>query len=80
MKTGSNEKVKNSVTRSQRGLAALYLAAEIGNFVRDEDTGRMVERVDMVGGKYLSYGERGRVNGFMNLSEALDYIGLALKN
>lgn len=80
MKTGNNEKRKVTVTRSRRGLAALYLAAEVGNFVRDEDTGRMVERVDMVGGKYLSYNEHGCVNGFMNLSEALDYIGLALKN
>lgn len=80
MKTRNNEKRKVTAIRSLRGLTALYLAAEIGNFVRDEDTGRMVERVDMAGGKYLSYDEYSRVNGFMNLPEALDYIGLALKN
>lgn len=80
MKTRNNEKRKVTATRSRRGLTALYLAAEIGNFVRDEDTRRMVERVDMAGGKYLSYDECGRANGFMNLPEALDYIGLALKN
>lgn len=67
------------IIRHRRGLAALHLAAEVGNFVRDEDTGRTIERVDMVGGKYLSYDECGRANGFMNLSAALDYIGLALK-
>lgn len=65
--------------RKQRGLAAVHLAAEVGNFIRDEDTGRSVERVDMAGGKYLTYDEHKRVNGFMNLSDALDYLGLALK-
>lgn len=66
------------IIRHRRGLAALYLAAEVGNFVRDEDTGRTIERVDMAGGKYLSYDEHRDVNGFMNLPEALDYLGLAL--
>ncbi len=66
------------IIRHRRGLAALHLAAEVGNFVRDEDTGRTIERVDMAGGKYLSYDEHGDVNGLMNLPEALDYLGLAL--
>lgn len=33
----------------------------------------------MAGGKYLTYDEHKRVNGFMNLPDALDYLGLALK-
>ncbi len=65
--------------RKQRGLAAIHLAAEVGNFIRDEDTGRSTERVDMAGGKYLTCDEHKRVNGFMNLPDALDYLGLALK-
>ena len=72
-------KMEINIIRHRRGLAALYLAAEVGNFVRDEDTGRSVERVDMAGGKYLTYDEHKRVNGFMNLPDALDYLGLALK-
>ena len=75
----SKAAMKIAITRNRRQLAALYLAAEVGNFIRDEDTGRSVERVDMVGGKYLTYDEHKRVNGFMNLSDALDYLGLALK-
>lgn len=61
---------------SERGKAAKYLASEIGNYVVNEETGRKVERVDMVGGKYLCFDSNGNVDGFKNLSEALDYLGL----
>lgn len=59
-----------------RMIAAQYLMREVGNFIQNSETGRAVERVNMVGGVYLLYDENGQVDGFVTLSGALDYIGL----
>lgn len=48
----------------------------VGNFIKNEDTGRSVERVDMVGGKYLTFDKHGNVSGFKNFNECMKYIGL----
>lgn len=61
---------------TKRGMAAQHLAKQCGNYVSNDENGRRVERVDMVGGKYLAFDEHGRVSGFMPLSQALDFLGL----
>lgn len=47
----------------------------VGNFITNDDTKRTVERVDMVGGKYLAYGPGGYV-GFLNFNECMKYVGI----
>lgn len=47
-----------------------------GNFITNEDTGRTVERVDMVGGKYLTYDDDEGVAGFKNFNDCMKYVGI----
>jgi len=62
---------ENTISRT---TAARYLMAATGNCIWSDD-GKCVERVDMIGGTFLTYDELGNVNGFMNLSNALDFLG-----
>lgn len=48
----------------------------VGNFITNDDTGITVERVDMVGGKYLAYDKYGEPVGFMNFSDCMKCIGI----
>lgn len=57
-----------------RKKAYKYLQT-VGNFITNDDTCRTVERVDMVGGKYLAYDKDG-VQGFMNFNDCMKYVGI----
>lgn len=48
----------------------------VGNWIENEQTGRSVERVDMIGGEYLTFDETGDVAGFKNFSGCMEYLGI----
>lgn len=58
-----------------RAKAARHLMDAVGNYIVNDDLRRTVERVDMIGGKYIAY-ENGDVYGFMSMTECLDFLGI----
>ncbi len=56
-------------------MAFKHLQTE-GNYIKNDETGKIIECVNMVGGKYLSFDEHGNTAGFKDFDECMDWVGI----